>query len=176
MRAVSLDFESAPRRIAWAGWGLLAIALALAGGLAARFVSLQAELELAESQATRLQVRARAAPADAKAARQRAEELQRARIVSRQLTLPWGPLFESVERAATSRVALLGLQPDTAQNVVRITAESRELSDALEFVRRLEATRRLGRVHLASHQVQEQDPQRPVRFVVIAVLDTERKS
>jgi len=176
MRAVSLDFERGSRRIAWLGWGLLALAVATAGVLAAHFVSLQAQLELAESRVARLQLRAGGAPPDAKAARQRTEELQRARMVSRQLTLPWGTLFESIEKAATSRVALLGLQPDAAQSVVRITAQSRDLSDALEFVRRLEATRRLRGVHLASHQIQEQDPQRPVRFVVIAVLDTGRKS
>jgi len=175
MRAVDLDFQTSGRSTAWLGWALLAVALGTAGALAERFVSLQTQVAIAEDRLYRLKARARGTQLDAKAARQRGEELQRVRIVDRQLTLPWGALFESVEEAATQRIALLGLQPDAAQNIVRITAETRDLTDALEFVRRLEATRRLSAVHLASHQVQDNDPRRPIRFVVVGAFDRERK-
>jgi len=174
MRAVELDFQTS-HRIAWPGWALLAVALGMAGVLAERFVALKTQVAIAEERLDRLKASARGMQQDAKATRQHGEELQRVRMVNRQLTLPWGALFESVEQAATQRIALLGLQPDAAQNIVRITAETRELTDALEFVRRLEATRRLRAVHLASHQVQEHDPRRPIRFVVVGAFERERK-
>jgi Tfp pilus assembly protein PilN len=177
MRRVSLNVIGTRRYIPWLGWALLAAALAGAGQVAWALRSLQAEIERIETRVERLRARTGVGvPQDPKLMKQRAEEVHRARLVTQQLTLPWGVLFEAVEQSATGRVALLSLRPETSQNLVRITAETRDFADAVEFVRRLEATRRLRSVHLASHQVQEQDPQRPIRFVVVGTLVAEEAS
>jgi Fimbrial assembly protein (PilN) len=168
MRRVALDFQPRRRRV-WLGWLLLALSAVAAGQLVMEFRALQAEVALAEGRAARLAARVDGRDAERpRSAQGLAEELVRARAVTRQLTLPWGDVFDAVESAAAANVALIALQPDGTQDTVRITAETRNLDDALAFVRRLKATRRLSGVHLASHQVREQDAQRPVRFVVMA--------
>lgn len=168
MRRLDLDFQPA-RRAAWFGWLLLLISLTAAGKLVLEFRDLQADLAHAQGRSARLEARlSGGAPADLRGARDYAAQLAQARGIAKQLTLPWGDLFEAVESAATTKVALVALQPDADQEVVRITAETKDLDDALAFVRRLQETRRLNGVYLASHQVQAQDPRHPVRFVVMA--------
>lgn len=176
MRPLRIDFARPAAARPWLGWGLLAFALLAAGMLAAEFRAAQFELAALEDRAERQRARELRAGADPQTARALREELQRARAVTEQLSLPWGRLFEAVESAATKQVALIALQPESSRGVVRITAEARDLAEALDFVRRLSATRQLRSVHLASHQIQTEDPQRPVRFVVIASLPAERSS
>lgn len=167
-RRVDLDFQPV-RRPHWSGWLLLLISLAAATRLMLEFRDLQADTARAEGRSARLESRlSDGAPADSRGARDYAARVAQARGIAKQLTLPWGDLFDAVETAATTKVALVALQPDAEQEVVRITAETRNLDDALAFVRRLQETRRLSGVYLASHQVQAQDPQHPVRFVVMA--------
>lgn len=168
MRRVALDFQPR-RRIAWLGWLMLALSALAAGEMVLQFRSLQAEVALAEGRAARLESRVRGQDSGRpRSAQSLAAELAGARKVTQQLTLPWGDLFDAVETAATKKVALVALQPDSDLAMVRITAETRNLDDALDFVRRLQSTRRLSGVYLASHQVQSQDAQQPVRFVVMA--------
>jgi len=177
MRPLRIDFVRAAAAPAWAGWGLLAVALALAALLGAQFRDAQTELARLEDHAERQRARqSRSAAADPQSARLLREELARARAVTQQLSLPWGRLFQAVEGAASKQIALIALQPETGQGVVRITAEARDLAEALAFVRRLQATRQLRGVHLASHQIQLEDAQRPVRFVVLAALQPEEAS
>jgi len=168
MRRLDLDFQRA-RRPTWAGWLLLLVSLVVASELVLRFRDLQAEVAVADGRAARLGARLSGLqPGDSRGAQEHAHQLELARAITRQLTLPWGDLFDAIETAATKDIALVALQPDAAGDVVRITAESRSLDEALDFVRRLQDTRRLSGAHLASHQVQMQDPQHPVRFVVTA--------
>lgn len=176
MRALRIDFARSAAPTPWAGWGLLAASLAVAALLGAQFRDASTELARLEDRGERLRARAArvAAPgANPQSERALRDELQRARAVTQQLTLPWGRLFQAVEGAAGKQVALIALQPESGQNLVRITAEARDLPEALEFVRRLQATRQLGGVHLASHQVRTEDARRPVRFVVLAALPGE---
>jgi hypothetical protein len=164
LRPLRIDFVRATAPLPWLGWTLLAFSLAVSGLLVADHRA--ARLELA-----RIQDHARGAGAVARPAstgRGMAAEIETARALTAQLALPWGPLFQAVESAATARVALLALQPDGDQGVIRITAETRDLDDALEFVRRLSETRLLGAVHLDSHQVQAENRLAPLRFTVIA--------
>lgn len=170
MRPLRIDFARSAAAPAWLGWGLLAVSLATAALLAVEFRAAQSELARLEDGAERLRARESRVSADPQAARALREELQRARAVTEQLALPWGRLFLAVEGAAAKQVALIALQPESGQGVVRITAEARDLAQALEFVRRLSAMQQLRGVHLASHQVQNEDAQRAVRFVVLASL------
>ena len=173
MRPLRIDFARSAAAPAWLGWGLLAVSLAAAGLLGVQFRAAQTELARLEDGAERLRARQTRAVADPQSARALREELTRARAVTQQLSLPWGRLFEAVEGAASKQVALIALQPESGQGVVRITAETRDLAEALEFVRRLSAMRQLRGVHLASHQIQTESAERPVRFVVLASLQAE---
>jgi len=90
--------------------------------------------------------------------------------VVRQLALPWGTLVLAIEQAATRDVALLQLQPDADSRLVKLTAEARNREAMFDYVRRLGAAPGLGEVHVVSHQVQRDDPRRPVQFSVQASM------
>jgi hypothetical protein len=155
------------RRPVWPGLALLAVALAVAAGLAHRYR--EAEVELvrvkAESGLVAPQRPAREIP---KAKLE--EEAKSAEAVVRSLTLPWAPLIGTIEEAATREVAILQLQPDAETRVLRLTAETRQREAMFDFVRRLGAARGLADVHLVSHQVQREEPSKPIQFSVQAAL------
>jgi hypothetical protein len=98
------------------------------------------------------------------------EQAKSAEAVVRQLTLPWAGLIGAIEQAATKDVAILQLQPDAEQRLLRVTAEARHRDAMFEYLRRLGAAQELANVVLVSHQVQRDDPQQPIQFSVQASL------
>ena len=103
-------------------------------------------------------------------------EIKRANEVTQQLELPWDSLFLAVEASYQEKVALLGIQPDAQKHTVNIAAEAKDLISMLEYVKRLGQEPNLSDVHIINHQVQDQDPQKPVRFTVLAIWrDREQK-
>lgn len=166
MKRLELDFIAPPRRRAWPGVLLLAISLAAAGMLGLHYRGIQLELkrlEIAGGLVSSERQPARVLP------KERLDEaVKNAEAVVGQLTLPWASLAESVESAATKDVALLQLQPDAQQRLLRLTAEARHRDAMLEYLRRLAAAPVLSDVHVVSHQVQLEMPQRPIQFTVQA--------
>ena len=55
--------------------------------------------------------------------------------------------------------------------MLRLTAEARNREAMFEYLRRLAQARGLAEVHLVSHQVQRDDPQRPIQFTVQAASE-----
>jgi hypothetical protein len=167
-RPLELDYIAPPRRPVWLGLAVLAISLAVAAGLVLRYGEAQQELQ-------RLQTEGGLVLNDSRAQRpvpkeRLDEESRAAEAVVRQLTLPWATLITTVEQAASRDVAILQLQPDPDQRVLRLTAEARHRDAMFDYVRRLGAAKGLGEVHLLSHQVQREDPQRPIQFSVQAAI------
>ena len=66
--------------------------------------------------------------------------MKSAQAAVRQLALPWAQLIDSLERAAMKEVALLNIQPDAQNRVLRVTAEARRQEQMLDYLRRLSAT------------------------------------
>lgn len=98
-----------------------------------------------------------------------AAQVRRANDVLHRLTLPWNALFRAVESAAGEDVALLAMEPDLEKRQVKIDGEARDFAALLNYITRLEEQAVFGPVHLQGHQVQQQDPDRPVRFSLLAV-------
>lgn len=166
MNRLELDYIAPPRRPLWPGVLLLAVSLAVAGELFMRYRQVQVELARLETAGGLLNVERR--PMRAIPKERLEEEAKNAETVIRQLTLPWASLVATVEEAATRDVAILQLQPDAQQRLLRLTAEARHQDAMLEYLRRLAATRILADVHVVSHQVQLENPQRPIQFAVQA--------
>jgi len=97
-----------------------------------------------------------------------AREMKEANHVLKMLGLRWDGVFEAVAIAHGKGVALLALAPDPDKGTVRISAEAKNFSEMLDYVQQLEKQPALGGVHLQSHVLQKSDPQKPVRFVVMA--------
>lgn len=167
-RPLELDYIAPPRRPVWIGLVVLGVSLAVAAGLVVRYGQAQQELQ-------RLQTESGLILSDARTQRpvpkeRLDEEARAAEAVVRQLTLPWATLITTIEQAASRDVAILQLQPDAEQRVLRLTAEARHRDAMFDYVRRLGAAKGLGDVHLLNHQVQREDPQRPIQFSVQAAI------
>jgi len=165
---LELDYVAAPRRPRALGLLVLVIGIASAAALVERYRTVSVALQGIEAGRELL------GPAErelrARSPQRLEEEAKRVEAVLRQLALPWGAIIESVEGATTADVALLQLQPDAQLRQLRLGAEARSQQAMLEYLRRLAAARALGEVHVVSHQVQTEDPHRPVRFTVQASL------
>jgi Tfp pilus assembly protein PilN len=165
---LQLDFIQPPRRPKWLGLLLLAIAVGIASQLALRLHDVRSELRrVAATKELLNSDRPRAKPVPVE---RLDEHVKAAEGVVRNLTLPWATLIETLENAATKDVAVLQIQPDAQQQQLRVTAEARDQNAMWQYVRKLAAANTLEDVHLLSHQVQQDDPQKPLQFSVQATV------
>ena len=173
MRLLELDYVVRP---AWAnpkGLLMLAVSAALAIWSYTYYFDYAEKNEVLHSQLTRLERTetrlAGHAKLDDTQMQQLQSETKRANEVVDQLALPWSQLFKTVEAASYEKVALLGIQPDAQKRVVTIEAEGRDMPSAVEYANRLGRDGSLSGIYIINHQVQEEDPDRPIRFSVQAV-------
>jgi hypothetical protein len=172
MKRVELDYLAPARGLIWPGLIVLAISLAIAAGLVLRYSHTRDEL--ARLQASGKLVSSERRP-QASMSKERLEaEVKSAEAVVRELALPWASLIQAIERSGTSQVALLQLQPDAETRTVKLTAEARTREAMFDYLRRLGAAPGLAQVYIVSHQVQREDPQRPIQFSVQASLRNAR--
>ena len=164
MRRLKLDFLHPFPRPHWAAWLLLAAGLALAVwvGWQDQQVARALAVATAESPVPRTPAvprrAARATPGDAQAGA--AESAQA------QLATPWGELFARLESNRPGRIALLSMDADARKPDVTLTAEARSVKDMLAWIEQLKGEAGFHSVTLASHAVQDADPERPIRFVL----------
>lgn len=171
-RRLELDYLVAPRRTAWPGMLLLVVALAVAAELFVRYRDARLELARFEAAAGLAAPERRSLAAGPK--ERLDEEVKSAEAVVRQLTLPWDAVIHTIEHAAMREVAILQLEPNAETRVVRLTAQARSREAMFAYLRRLGAAKEVSEVHLVSHQVQREDPQRPLQFSVHAALKAAR--
>lgn len=164
MRRLRLDFQRKPRY--FGGMLLLLIAVLMAGRLVADYRAAADAIEHAEAVLARLERQGGfEAPRPAKAdTAPREAEIERANEVIAQLTLPWGRLFAVLEEANGKDVALLSIQPEKDKGLLAIDGEAKDIPALLDYMRRLNDSKLLRDVDLLSHQIQQQDPQKPVHF------------
>jgi hypothetical protein len=93
-------------------------------------------------------------------------QIQAANEVIGQLDTPWAELFSVLEGAYSDNATLLGADPDPVARSVRLSAEAKDMGSMLAFVRLLRQSKVLGDAYVISHAVNQQDAQRPIRFVV----------
>lgn len=165
---LSLDYVAEVRRPSWPGILVLALSLALGAWLFWRY--LDAREDLAQLEATSALIAPERRPVRALPRERLAEEARSAEAVVRQLAVPWGPLVQAIEQAATRDVALLQLQPDAESRSLKLTAEARHREAMFEYLHRLGAARGLDEVHLVSHQVLGAEAQRAIQFSVQASI------
>jgi hypothetical protein len=93
--------------------------------------------------------------------------LQTAGTVARDLMAPWAELLRSIEAIQNKDVALQIVEPVAARQSLRITADARNFEAMFDYLQQLRG-RALRDVVLVSHQVQQQQPGTPIRFLVQA--------
>jgi hypothetical protein len=169
MRRLELDFLRSGRRTGWAAWTLLAIALAFALDLGRSWIVLSGEIERKEAH---LSARAGEFRRDSvmrvSSRPMREGELGAARDTLRRLSVPWEAFFGALEAAQSERAWLLSIEPDVQNGTVTLAGEARDYLAALSYVANLEQQKFLSRVHLVKHETRQNDPRRPLAFVVSA--------
>lgn len=169
---LDLDYQNSHGGVPWRGWVLLAVSLGLLALSAVRYGELNQAAEQWEEKADRME---RGTPRPSRGggltereARDTVLEVKHANEVLHRLTLPWQPLFQAIESSGSKEVALLAMEPDLEKRVVKISGEAKNLMAMLDYIRRLEAQPVFGTVYLQSHQIQQHDPEKPVRFALLA--------
>jgi hypothetical protein len=166
MRPLMLDYQ----RFALPGgaaWLLLGAGVLLSAAAVLAFADINRELPVWEAQAARSNhgVHNDISLRNSEAVR---HELKQANLILQQLALPWDALFAALEATGGEKVALLSVEPDVAKGMVRIGAEAKSAEHMLNYLRRMEQNGGIGAVVLLNHQIQSQDPDRPLRFSVAA--------
>lgn len=167
MKAIDIDFARPRRR----GFALLAglVAVIAAGVLLERQRAAEAELDDWQQKWRSLAARTER-PAGKRAEQVRfTEEIARANRIVDRLGLPWGELLSAIDATAIDDVTLLSVEPDVERKEVRILAEAKDSKAMLDYARILQQSRPLSHGFIASHQINNQDPQKPVRFTAVAV-------
>lgn len=162
---LELDYVAPPRRSPWAGIAVLALSLGVAGLLTLHYGDVRSELAAADAARGLLN---EGRPARAVPRERLEDETKQVDAIVKQLTLPWAQMIETIENASTGEVAVLQLQPEAEQRRLRLTGEAKSREAMLKYIRRLDQAKALSEVHLVSHQVQVDDPSRPIQFALQA--------
>lgn len=163
MKRLDLDLAP-PRTRPVVVWVLLAAAAVLAADAVQRHGELADALDEAQSDAVRRDTRRpRAVTVDAATTR----DFRQAEQVIDRLALPWDTLFRAIEGAAGQRVALLSMEPDARKGEVALGGEAADYAAVIDYVERLGQPGLLQGVHLVRHELREDEPGRPMRFVIV---------
>lgn len=171
MRTLYLDFQSAarPRGV---GYVLLLAGLGIGLFVLAQYQAVSQETQSYRELTRKLQQSAPAAvpakPVDPKEAKAQEERMLAAKAVIDQLAVPWGKLFATLESIEDKEVAILQLSPDLEKRQIRLLVEAKNLAAMLRYHKLLGNSGALTDVALVDHEIQEQDPDRPVRFNITA--------
>lgn len=173
MRALRLDYQRNNHPVPWLGLGVLVVALAMLAATGAYYRTLSQRIAYWESRADRLERlsshRVEALPAlTEQEARAQSLEVKQANQVVRQLNLPWNALFKAVETSGGNGIALLSMEPDMQKGTVTLSGEAKNLNALLNYVKQLSAREVFGHVFLQNHKIQQTDPEKPLRFSLLA--------
>lgn len=158
MRSLKLDFLHPVPRPHWSAWLLLCLGLGVALWAGSKGLEVQRALDRAVADAPkRTDTPARQAPSKTSV---------EAGLAKDQLSAPWGNLFTRLEVSRPKHIALLSLEADARKAEATLTAEARTTNDMLAYVELLKNEAGFSVVTLASHSVQVEDPQQPLRFVL----------
>jgi hypothetical protein len=143
MQRLDLDFRAQRSASPWLGGVLLAIAAAVVVDAGMSYHAARGSLRQHEARL------AKRAPAAAKVTPQ---EVAAARETVQRIGLPWDELFVALESAATERVALISIEPDTKAGKVTISADGKDYLAALSYVANLGRVEGLEGVQLVRHE------------------------
>lgn len=148
--------------------GLASIILILTGTY---YANLGDRVATSEAKVEQVGGRNAARPSARLAGRSSAElvqEVNNANEVLRRLTVPWESLFHALESSGNQNITLLGIEPDIEKQQVKIKGEAKDFNALINYITHLQGQEVFGSVYLQNHDVQQQDPDKPVRFSLLA--------
>ena len=161
MQKIQIDFGRSRRGSPWLGRALLAIAAVVCLDAVLTYQGLHTSLK---ENGARLAQRS-----PERAAKVSPQEVAAVRETVERIALPWDQLFTALESAASDKVALAAIEPDTAKGTVTISGDSKDYLAALSYVLNLGRSDSLEHVQLVRHEPKANDPNGAVSFAVSAV-------
>lgn len=172
MKRVNIDFHRARPHPSALALGLLAAGFLVCASGVWRYAEAGLAIEQLDSELTvaRDKLAAKHPANEASAAMPQMSEKQLATInqAITQLNLPWQALFKVIEAAKPKTIAILSLEPDGKKQSLKIQAEAKNPDDMIGFVETLKQQPLFADVMLQKHEINEQDSNRPYRFIVEA--------
>lgn len=93
-------------------------------------------------------------------------------VAVHQLNVPWRDILDAIERATPHHIALLGIEPDSSRQLIRITGEALSTDAMLAYLDQLNRSPFFSAASMSKHLTNEQDPQKPLRFTIEAYYQT----
>lgn len=81
-----------------------------------------------------------------------------------QLNLPWRDVLDAMENATPPTIALLALEPNAKKHLVKGVAEAKSSDGMISYIEQLKQQTFFDTVILTRHEINEQDPNKPIRF------------
>ena len=172
MKRLQIDFsppgwQRTLHRTSGAAWLLMGVALLLCAAAGVLGVRLAAQQRVDQARLNTALTRAKAPVLVAVAAPVAPiSEPQAAAVnsVVMQLNLPWRALHDAVAAATPARIALLALEPDARRRSIKITAEAKTSDAMIAYLEALKEQELFTGVALTRHEINELDPNKPIRF------------
>ncbi len=172
MRALNLDYRQDLRLQNLLGFVLLGLVLALAALLFWHYKNLSNEKMQLESAVSTIESKLAQGrqplsnfvntPANIK------EIMAFSNKAIQKLNLPWDNLFVLLEQAKGENIALLGVEPNAKDAKVKLSGEAKDFKSMFDYVRALQAQPVLNNVYLLDHKIDDQNPDKPIRFTLEA--------
>lgn len=168
MRALQLDYQSNHGWRNFLGYMLLALVVALALAIGNFYLTLRQQTSQVQGMLDAINSRIddKTNPNDSSTMPpQKLNEVMKfSNRTIHQLNLPWSVLFSQLEKAKTDGVALLSVEPNTNSTAIKVVGEAKTYETMLKYVRNLSAQGVLQGVYLIDHKMDEQNPDKPIRF------------
>lgn len=176
MKQLQIDFappgvQRTLYRTSTRAWVLAAVAALLCLAAAVLGYRLLMQQRADQQQLNAALTRAKAPVVVAVAAEQpKISEIQAAAVNAAvmQLNLPWRALHDAIGAATPNTIAMLALEPDARKRSMKITAEAKSSDAMIAYVEELKRQELFADVVLTRHEINEQDPNRPIRFQIEA--------
>jgi Tfp pilus assembly protein PilN len=84
-------------------------------------------------------------------------------------------VFQAVESATPASIALLELAPDVKQHAIKGVAEAKSSDEMLDYITRLGSQSLFKAVVLTRHEINDRDPNKPLRFQFVAAWERTEK-
>ena len=147
---------------------MLAVAAAALVMTGIYYQRLSGKVSVLEAKVERANNRSALRESSARGAVELAEEVKNANDVLRHLGVPWESLFRAVESSGNQNITLLAIEPDIEKQQVKISGEAKSFNVLMNYITHLQGQAVLGSVYLQNHDVQQEDPDKSVRFSLIA--------
>lgn len=177
MPRLRLKFPDRGQSVPHIDFSILLIGLLVLAGVLLQFRQVTEEVNhwtnrverLEKQQQQKAAPRTRSTPRIKEFSQEIRKEITQANAILDQINLPWETLFDAIEHAATDEIALLSLQPNVASRTLRLSGEAKSMSELLDFVEALERELVFENVHLLNYKVKQDNPHRPIIFLLTAV-------